>query len=397
MRRRIRVWTLKAGLAGVTLAICVLAVEVAARTFDFDVTGGLFNRVPITYRKPHVPTGEAFFRRAGPAVWRGRARATFLRMTGQERDYYADEPVITVRYDAQGFRNEPPLDAWDVVVVGDSFTELGYLAYEDLFTTRAAVLLGVRVKNLGVGYTGTLTHTHYVREYGCHPAARHVVLAFFEGNDLWDTLRETEDVRATRAGRPRPVVSTIVTPLTAAVGLLGGLWGERQGVNPNAMFVRGTEEIPVTVTVLDAPLNEAAWLESAKLAVRDALAAYVQVAKECGMVPWLLLMPTKLRVIHDHVRFLDSADEAIRQWTPSDLPQFIKRLSEENGIRYLDPTPELTALADQGVLPYSHVFDTHFSKEGSHAVGDVLARGLAETIARKSKEGKDTRPRAAAR
>lgn len=392
MRRRVPAWALKVGLAGATLVFCLVAIEIAARTFDFDVTGGLFNRVPITYQRPHVPTGEVFFRRAGPAVWRGQVRRTFSQLAGQERDYYADEPVVTLRYDAQGFRNEPPLEAWDVVVVGDSFTELGYLPYEDLFTTRAAAILDVRIKNLGVGYTGTLTHTHYLQEYGCHPDARHAVLAFYEGNDLWDTLRETETVRATRAGRPRPVVSTIVTPLAAAVGLLGRLRGPRQGVNPNAVFVSGTAEIPITVS--DPPANEAEWPESARLAERDALAAFAQTAHACGMTPWLLLMPIKLRVIHNHVRFLDSADEAVRRWTPSDLPQFIQRLCEELGIRYLDPTPELMALADQGVLPYSHVFDTHFSKEGSRAVGDVLATGLAEMIARKSVDGEPSDTRA---
>jgi hypothetical protein len=358
--------------------VALVATEVAARLFRFDMTRGLFNRAPITYRLPNVPTGEAFFRRAGPAVWRGQARATMLRLAGGDPSYYADEPVVTIRYDAQGFRNEPPLDAWDVAVVGDSFTELGYLPYEDLFTTRAATLLGVRVKNLGAGYSGTLTHTHYLRTYGCHPEARHAVLAFFEGNDLQDTDRETQVLRAVRAGGPRPVVPTIVTPLTAAIGLVSRFQRRRDGVMPNATFVAGNQETPVTIDY--TPPDEAAWAESTTLALREGLAAYAEAARECGMVPWLLLMPAKLRVIHAHVRFLDSAVAAVRMWTPSDLPRFIERLSTELGIRYLDPTPELKALADHGVLPYSHVFDTHFSAEGSRAVGDVLARGLGPAI-----------------
>jgi hypothetical protein len=373
-----RPWLLKAGLACAVLVSCLVVIEIAARTFQFDVTRGLFNRVPITYRSPNVPTGEVFFRRAGPVVWQGQPIRTFLQLAGQDHDYYADEPVVTIRYDAQGFRNEPPLDAWDVVVVGDSFTELGYLPQEDLFTTRAAAILGVRVKNLGVGYTGTLTHTHYLREYGCHPDARHAVLAFYEGNDMWDSLREAEALRATRAGKPRPVVPTIVTPLAALVGLIGRLRGPRQGVNPNAVFVSGTEEIPITVS--DPPANAAGWPEAARVTEREALAAFAQAARACRMTPWLLLMPIKQRVIFNHMRFLDSANDAVREWTPSDLPKFIQRLCEELGIRYLDPTRELTKLADDGVLPYSHVFDTHFNREGSHAVGRVLANGLGESL-----------------
>ena len=376
MQPRARAWTLKVGLAVFSLVVCLLMIEVAARALDFDMTRGLFNRAPITYRRPHVPTGEVFFRRAGPAEWTGQARRTFLRLAGQDRDYYADEPVVTIRYDSQGFRNEPELAAWDVAVVGDSFTELGYLPYDDLFTTRAAAILHTRIRNLGAGYTGTLTHTHYLREYGCHRDARHAVLAFFEGNDLWDTSREAQALRMVREGSRRPSVSTIVTPLTAAVGLVGRLWAKPQGIDPNAMFVTEEGEIPVTLDY--APPDAAGWPEPVRLAQRDALADFARTARACGMTPWLLLMPVKLRVIHKQVRFLDSASKEVRQWKPSDLPQFIQRACEEFGIRYLDPTLALTALAQRGVLPYSHVFDTHFSKEGSHTVGDVLAQGLAE-------------------
>src|SRR5262245_52482855 len=119
MPSRARSWMLKIGLAASTLVICLLVVELAARAFDFGVTRGLFNRAPIAYRRPHIPTGEVFFRREGPAAWTGQARRTFLRLAGQDKDYYADEPVVTIKYDSQGFRNEPPLEAWDVVVVGD--------------------------------------------------------------------------------------------------------------------------------------------------------------------------------------------------------------------------------------------------------------------------------------
>jgi len=94
------------------------------------------------------------------------------------------------------------------------------------------------------------------------------------------------------------------------------------------------------------------------------------------MTPWLLYLPVKLRVVHGHVRFLDQAPRAAREWTPSDLPRFIERLCGDLGIAFIDPTMELRQLADQGVLPYSGVFDTHFARAGSHVVGEVLAREL---------------------
>jgi hypothetical protein len=348
-------------------------VEGAARWLEVDLSRGLFDRAPIYYRTPNVPTGEAFFRREGPAVWRGRVRATMLRLSGGDPAYYADEPEVTIRYDADGFRNDERLDSWDVVVAGDSATELGYLPYEDLFTTRAGALLGLHVKNLGASYTGALTQTHYLRTYGCNPAARDAVLAFFEGNDIQDIDRESRNVKAVRAGEPRPRVRTFVTPLQVLVGLFRYTRGGGDNVQPNAVFV-GARDTPMTVDY--APPDESALSEAMREETREALAAWARTARECGMRPWLLYLPAKLRVTYGHVRLLDSAPRATREWTPSDLPRFIERVSKAQGMSYIDPTSELRALADQGVLPYSGVFDTHLARAGSHVVGDVLAREL---------------------
>jgi hypothetical protein len=65
-----------------------------------------------------------------------------------------DEAVSTIRYDGDGFRNPQDLDDWDLVVIGDSIVESGYLPYDALLTTQLGRLLDARVKNGGVSYTG---------------------------------------------------------------------------------------------------------------------------------------------------------------------------------------------------------------------------------------------------
>jgi hypothetical protein len=42
--------------------------------------------------------------------------------------------LLEAAYDRDGFRN-PDLEDWQVVVIGDSLTEQGYLPEEDLFTS----------------------------------------------------------------------------------------------------------------------------------------------------------------------------------------------------------------------------------------------------------------------
>ena len=59
--------------------------------------------------------------------------------------------MITVQYDEAGFRNPAGMLDWDIAVAGDSFTELGYLRHEDLFTTVLGQILDARVLNLGTG------------------------------------------------------------------------------------------------------------------------------------------------------------------------------------------------------------------------------------------------------
>ena len=116
--------------------------------------------------------------------------STYLKQNGGVDPAYTNEREVTITYDSEGFRNPEDLRDWKMVFAGDSFTELGYLPYEDLFTTHLGALLHTSVKNLGVGYTGTLTQTYYLKLYGKSASTTDAFLVFFEGNDLDDLLRE---------------------------------------------------------------------------------------------------------------------------------------------------------------------------------------------------------------
>lgn len=179
-------------LALASAALTVLAIEVACRLldFDFEFKRRAFTRVPIFYRQPVVPVGPAFYRRPGPDRWEGQVIAPWRRWNGCLDDAQRDEPALSIAYDRLGFRNPPDLADWEIVVVGDSFTELGTMPDEDLFTTRLGALLHRRVKKLGVGGTGTYTHAVYLRQYGKAPGTRDAVLVFFEGNDFLDIVEE---------------------------------------------------------------------------------------------------------------------------------------------------------------------------------------------------------------
>ena len=172
---RPRVGTFSVNLCLLTsvLIAAVAVSETAFRLagFDFRKTEAALRQLPPFYRKPTVPTGTVYFRRAGPERWTGQV----IRRVVEERQIapnpYANEPVVTIAYGADGFRNESGIRDWELAVAGDSFTELGYLPEDQLFTTLLGRRLNLRVRNLGTSNTGPLTQLSYLADSSWRPGS----------------------------------------------------------------------------------------------------------------------------------------------------------------------------------------------------------------------------------
>jgi hypothetical protein len=379
-------------LAVASVGLTLLCAELAIRAIGYDLSGrtAAFEANPIFYRKPTVPVGSVYFRRPGPAVWEGNVPSAGFRAAlpaAAALDPYRDEPEIRVRYDAQGFRNPEGLSRWEIAVVGDSFTELGHLPEEDLFTTRLAELTGRTVRNLGVSYTGTFAHAFYLASFGPSPALTDSVLVFYEGNDLQELMAERATLRRFRKTGVRPERS--FEPQTSLVGYLRDRLRSRptdeldayaaraaqEIARPNAYFVAPAGETPLTLWF--APLGPDALRPGEMRALRDALREWARAARELDSQPWLAYMPTARRALHGHLRFTAAARPEVSGWQPSGFPEAVRRITEGLSIRFVDLTPALEAEAAAGVLPYSPIWDTHLSPAGSHAVGRALAAALS--------------------
>ncbi|HNQ89487.1 MAG TPA: hypothetical protein PKM73_12790 [Verrucomicrobiota bacterium] len=381
---RPRIAKASAGLAlGISLFVAGVGVaEGLGRLLRLDFRGAAAaaRRLPPYYRIPTVPTGEVFFRRLGPQQWRGRVIHRALRELGIQEDLYSGEPEITVRYDEHGFRNEPGLRDWELAVCGDSFTELGFLPDELLFTQLLAQRLGQRVKNLGVSNTGPLTHLHYLKAYGLGPSTRRVAIMFFEGNDLEDLHGEYQRLRWFEKTGKRPAGR-----LKRQSSLLRAL-GE-------ALVRPATPRPPATVTAAAAFLELAGKrtpveFSSAPAAaadivpeVREALeyfvGQYAALARDHELEAWLFYLPAKLRVWQGRLHFTEEAPEVIREWQPTDLPAHLGALARGRGLRFFDLTPALIeATRTQKALLFNPRFDTHLNAAGSAVVAEAMARIL---------------------
>lgn len=377
-------------LAVAAVALTLGVAEVALRWLGADLSGRqrATAALPIFYRQPTQPVGEVFFRRAGPDEWSGNALSVGLRIRVPDyvRDHgdpYADDPPITARYDADGFRNPVGLTDWEVVVVGDSFTELGTLDDVDLVTAQLARRLGRPVRNLGAAFTGPLTHTFYLERYGASPALRHAVLAFFEGNDIADLMREraaleryhrsgARDARETVGqtslfGLLRDIASALLDP--PAPNLIAHLLERNR-----ATFHSARGDTDVTLLYQPPSANEVA--PDARRALDEALGDWARTARQLGAVPWLAYLPAKQRVLHRRLRFPPGSPDTVAAWQPTDLPLLLRKICERHGVGFMDVTPELTAESVRGRLTFNPVWDTHLNRLGARAAARAIADRL---------------------
>jgi len=368
-----------------SLALCLLVVEVAFRLAGFQFDAGqrkAYEAYPIFYRQPRKPLGDVSFQRYGPAEWTGQVLASGLRSNGGLDDAYADEAVSTITYDRDGFRNPQDLSDWDVVVIGDSIVESGYLPYDELFTTRLGRLLDARVKNGGVSYTGPFSYVDYLEHFGGAPSARHALMVFFEGNDLDDVAREAAWKRnfEQTGARPYRTFERQSSFLVAVYRFLRGL-GEDE-VQPsriyqNASFVTPRGEQAVTVSY--APPGSDRVGRETIAALNRALSGWSKTARALGMKPWLVYMPSKRRVLDGHLRFSAvGASPEVVAWQPNDLPAFVKELSAQHGLDFIDVTPALVRETGRGRMTFNGIWDTHLNRHGSAVVAEVLAEALRE-------------------
>jgi hypothetical protein len=365
-------------LTSVVLVFAAAEVGFRLAKFDFRRQEAFLRRIPPCYQKPTVSTGEVFFRRPGPRDWTGQVIRTQLRALRLPTDTYREEPVVTVHYNRFGFRNDDDLKAWDIAVAGDSFTELGYLPTEQLFTTILGRRLNRRVLNLGVASTGPFTYLRYLQDYGLCPEMRETLIVFYEGNDMEDLRREQADwQRFQRTGqRPRRQVH----PQTSLLRALGERLRRTDSLAPplpvDAWFQSAHGRVAVTLQA--PPRSRVDQPAEALQALATFADRYVAFARQHGLRPWLAYMPCKQRVWHGRLEFSAAAAENIKTWQPNDLPAVVAAECARTGIGFIDLTPALREATDRtGELLFNTIYDTHLNAGGSAVVAEALARALA--------------------
>lgn len=371
------------------LGLLLAAIETGGRVAKIDFAAkshahaeALRKTYPLWTREPDVPLPEVFFQHPGPFTWTGQPLRQLEVLRLGTDNAYANEPTITISYDEKGFRNPPELKHWDAVVVGDSYTELGYLKDDQMSSSVAAERTGLRLKNLGVCDTGLLAYSRYLKTFGADASCKQVVFVMFEGNDVQDT--EAEHAALTRYQlfgereyRTLSAQTSFVKAVTSAIR------DSRNQPKPqsfqNAWFRSGNELLPISISV-ELPVDPKQMTGPQLMALKDGIRACSAQAQALGLRAGLVYVPVNNRVYHGMLRFGDQLPDEVRNWQPHDLPRFVAELCAQSGMAFADATPPMRAAAEQGHYVHNRILDCHVNAEGAAIIGGVIADMLSSTV-----------------
>lgn len=381
----------KLSLAAVAVVGILALLEVCGRfgQLDYARVEASWSSTPIYFRQPIEPVDPVFFRRPGPDHWEGRVLTTELeRNRFHESNAYPNEESIVVEYDEQGFRNPRDLHDWEIVIVGDSFTELGYLADDQLTSSVLANALNRSVKNLGVSFTGTLNQTRLLELFGIAESTTDAVLVFFEGNDVLNTSVEFRSLQQFEEDGTRDYRDLEQQRQNSLLVTIRGLfrirnWRGRSVVNASCNLADAPTELTVTYT----PERKQDLDPQSVLAIETAIKEYAEFLRDKGIRPWLVYMPCKRRVLDGHLRFHEKCSPELVNWQGTDLPEWIQGECELRGIRFLDLTPELVRKTESGEMMFNTVYDTHLNREGAAYVADLIANAMRPVLDQESGTG----------
>jgi len=328
-------------------------------------------------------------------------RPPHLKWTGKatgDLAFFANEPdpaarQATFETDSQGFHNPTEADRADIVFIGDSHTEAGNVGEAESFSSRVGQRLGCSVRNLGLAGQGPPHELIVLKKYGLNFQPRTVVWQIAESNDLDDAV----DFKAWEtSGRPRYISrpGQLMSSADAwkrrspTYQLFKALGGRKRWPYAGEF----TEASGITDRILfppDGPLSPRShpgWP-----IIVDAITQGETILRERKVRLVLVLVPTKLRVMGQFVRFNERVvvrngrkemivGSSPKGWdlSPEDtMSSYLNALCEQLRPPFVDTTPALREHTAGGELVFLPM-DTHLSPRGHQIVADLIADILAK-------------------
>jgi hypothetical protein len=94
-----------------------------------------------------------------------------------------------------------------------------------------------------------------------------------------------------------------------------------------------------------------------------------RLSKESGTEFVVVYVPRKFRIYRGHLSV--SADSEIAGWDVNDLPEVLSQWSADNGIHFVDTTPDLARQVETGVHSY-FIDDVHWNILGHETAAGAI-------------------------
>ena len=107
---------------------------------------------------------------------------------------------FTLTTDKISFRNKTALDKYDIIALGDSFTEGSNITDDDVWTVKLAQKSGLSVYNLGMAGTHPGIYLETLKQFGISFSPGTAICMLYEGNDFRDSNYEQEDTIGHKIG-----------------------------------------------------------------------------------------------------------------------------------------------------------------------------------------------------
>ncbi len=319
-----------------------------------------------------------------------------------------DTEPYTVQYtrDEHGFRNPTPWpDDIDIAITGDSFTAAEAIQHPYWENLAPSMLV------FGLPGSGSLEQSILLRTYGLSRSPEIVIMAYFGGNDIQDTIRfhraqaagETLYSQANRDRRPWEYL------VTFHLALLGRDLLTRTSTSEPCVYpISDSQNTPVAfysefLSFATIPADSLSESEGFSY-TRDAIITAANETQDSGAVFVLVYIPFKAQVqwhllSDDQIARIGEATQVLIQSGdgfeayPADIDgatvgqritlnmdaqrRLLAETAEENGFLFLDLTPYFQEAASAGIATY-FFGDTHWNQTGHNLAGRVLRDFLTE-------------------
>ena len=331
---------------------------------------------------------------------------------GSDNPVWGVDPTYTTyhaTYNRLGFRTNSSSSPYDLVVIGDSYVEIGESDGQTL-SEQIKKYSGLKTFNLGRSWYGPHQYIEVFKRYGLPLKPKTAVMCYFTGNDIQDI----EMYGRWRAGGhyysfamdrdsffKRYLIATwqtllyvwhsccggdypVETSKLAADNSENGKPRDSGNVNPYLGVIRSDNNVKTKLTFTlrygDPHLSAEILATSREWkTLKKVLIEFKKLCQENHIRPILVFIPSKIQIYNDYLT-AESGDQVQKfkrqqdRYNLNSEKAFLS-LSRELNIEVIDLVPHFQKLAHQDELLY-YPFNNHWNPHGIEEAGKVIGHYL---------------------